>query len=168
MGQGFDLVQDGTPAAVAITNYGINGIVNSPGIFGIGARGSLASPAAVQADDVLLSVAGRGYFGLGFATQAAARMGLKAAETWGTINRATYIEFDTTPHNSTTPAERMRIFSSGGVSIGNTTDPGGTNLSVTGTVSSGNGSTGHAACWNGTVLSYCTSAVANDGTCTCH
>jgi hypothetical protein len=30
-------------------------------------------------------------------------------------------------------AERMRIFSSGGVSIGNTTDPGATNLSVTGT-----------------------------------
>jgi len=32
----------------------------------------------------------------------------------------------------TNDAERMRIFSSGGVSIGNTTDPGATNLSVTG------------------------------------
>jgi hypothetical protein len=37
-----------------------------------------------------------------------------------------------------TNAERMRIFSSGGVSIGNTTDPGATNLSVTGTIA-GNG-----------------------------
>ena len=35
-------------------------------------------------------------------------------------------------------SERMRIFSSGGVSIGNTTDPGATNLSVTGTIA-GNG-----------------------------
>jgi hypothetical protein len=32
-------------------------------------------------------------------------------------------------------AESMRISSSGGVSIGNTTDPGATNLSVTGTIS---------------------------------
>jgi hypothetical protein len=32
----------------------------------------------------------------------------------------------------------MRIFASGGVSIGNTTDPGATNLSVTGTIA-GNG-----------------------------
>ena len=31
------------------------------------------------------------------------------------------------------PTEKMRIFPSGGVSIGNTTDPGATNLSVTGT-----------------------------------
>ena len=33
--------------------------------------------------------------------------------------------------------ERMRLFTSGGVSIGNTTDPGATNLSVTGTVNTG-------------------------------
>lgn len=35
---------------------------------------------------------------------------------------------------STTTTERMRVHASGGVSIGNTTDPGATNLSVTGTV----------------------------------
>lgn len=29
-------------------------------------------------------------------------------------------------------------------------------------------SASHASCWNGTVLSYCTSIVAVDGTCTCH
>jgi hypothetical protein len=45
----------------------------------------------------------------------------------------------TTPASSTMAmytggTERMRIFSSGGVSIGNTTDPGATNVSVTGTV----------------------------------
>ena len=38
---------------------------------------------------------------------------------------------------TTTNTERMRISSSGGVSIGNTTDAGATNLSVTGTVVSG-------------------------------
>jgi hypothetical protein len=35
---------------------------------------------------------------------------------------------------STSGSERMRIFASGGVSIGNTTDPGVTNLSVTGSI----------------------------------
>jgi hypothetical protein len=35
---------------------------------------------------------------------------------------------------NTNNTERMRIFASGGVSIGNTTDPGATNLSVTGNV----------------------------------
>ena len=36
----------------------------------------------------------------------------------------------------TNSAERMRISTAGGVSIGNTTDPGATNLSVTGTIAS--------------------------------
>jgi hypothetical protein len=36
----------------------------------------------------------------------------------------------------TNGSERLRVFTSGGVSIGNTTDPGATNLSVTGTISS--------------------------------
>lgn len=41
----------------------------------------------------------------------------------------------------TNNAERMRVHASGGVSIGNTTDPGATNLSVTGTVTATNGFT---------------------------
>ena len=40
---------------------------------------------------------------------------------------------------ATAETERMRIHSTGGVSIGNTTDPGATNLSVTGTISLNNG-----------------------------
>lgn len=38
---------------------------------------------------------------------------------------------------ATNSAEVARMFSSGGVSIGNSTDPGATNLSVTGTITSG-------------------------------
>jgi hypothetical protein len=44
------------------------------------------------------------------------------------------LRFHTQPDNTVGALERMRIFSSGGVSIGNTTDPGAANLSVTGTV----------------------------------
>lgn len=39
---------------------------------------------------------------------------------------------------STNGSERMRVYSSGGVSIGNTTDPGSTNLSVSGNIELGN------------------------------
>jgi hypothetical protein len=60
--------------------------------------------------------------------------------TYGAIQgRSTYIEYATSQAIplifSTNSAERMRIHSSGGVSIGNTTDAGAGNLSVTGAVS---------------------------------
>jgi hypothetical protein len=44
------------------------------------------------------------------------------------------------------------------------------NFSVVGTLSVGSGgSTGHTICWKtATLLSYCTSVVASDGTCTCN
>jgi hypothetical protein len=38
---------------------------------------------------------------------------------------------------ATAGSERLRVFSSGGMSLGNTTDPGATNLSVSGTVADG-------------------------------
>lgn len=49
-----------------------------------------------------------------------------------------YLAFQTAPVGASgatqnTQTERVRIFNTGGVSIGNTTDPGATNLSVTGT-----------------------------------
>jgi hypothetical protein len=52
-----------------------------------------------------------------------------------------YMTFSTA-NSSGTNTERMRIFSSGGISIGNTTDPGATNLSVTGTIASASTVTG--------------------------
>jgi len=48
------------------------------------------------------------------------------------------LQFYTTADGSASLSERMRIHNSGGVSIGNTTDPGATNLSVTGKVSATN------------------------------
>jgi hypothetical protein len=58
----------------------------------------------------------------------------------------------------TTATERMRIHSSGGVSIGNTTDPSANNLSVTGALTLGtaltvgNGGTGQTTYTNGQLL----------------
>ena len=71
-------------------------------------------------------------------TSFATIVGAKENSTAG--NGAGYFTISTTTSAGAT-TERMRIFSSGGVSIGNTTDPGATNLSVTGNILS-NGATG--------------------------
>lgn len=71
-----------------------------------------------------------------------------ASNTTETSSTNGYLVFATRSGASEVTAERMRIFASGGVSIGNTTDPGATNLSVTGSLTLGtdlsitNGGTG--------------------------
>lgn len=60
-----------------------------------------------------------------------------------------YIAFATSTTNASTPIERMRIHAGGGVSIGSVTDPGASNLSVTGNVSF---STATSGTWNGSVI----------------
>ena len=66
----------------------------------------------------------------------------KAAQTYSSDTTGGMdLLFYTAPINPGTGnglLERARLWSSGGWSIGNTTDPGATNLSVTGTVQSGN------------------------------
>jgi hypothetical protein len=54
--------------------------------------------------------------------------------TPGTNDMPGRLVFSTTADGASSPTERARIHSSGGVSIGNTTDPGATNLSVSGNV----------------------------------
>lgn len=76
-----------------------------------------------------------------------------ASNTTETSSTNGYLVFATRSGASEVTVERMRIFASGGVSIGNTTDPGATNLSVTGALSVG------GALTLGTDLS-----VANGGT----
>jgi hypothetical protein len=131
---GIDLVEDGVPAHFGVTDYGVNGVTNSPGLLGVAARGSLASPAAVQNGDVLLSVGARAYRGGGFTTTISGGYRIVASETWTIAHNGAYNAFRTTANGSTTSFERMRIHPSGGVSINNTTDPGTGNLSVTGKI----------------------------------
>jgi hypothetical protein len=75
----------------------------------------------------------------------ASRVSLAVNGTTGTVNlnadrsgSGTYLPFTI----QTNGAERLRVFTSGGVSIGNTTDPGATNLSVTGSVKAATMQTG--------------------------
>jgi hypothetical protein len=109
-----------------------------PIFAGMAARGSMASPSALQANDILLALDGRGYDGsgnnygeyaVGF-SDTSAQISLRANQSW--VNgHGSYIAFKTTPNNSITPAEVMRIGSNGNVGFGDFTggDPG-TKLTV--------------------------------------
>jgi hypothetical protein len=102
------------------------------GIFACRSRGTLASPTVVQSGDNLASLFFLGNDGTDLAI--AAVMQVDVDGTPGNNDMPGRIVFKTTPDGSEIPVEAMRIHKTTGVSIGNTTDPGATNLSVTGAI----------------------------------
>jgi len=91
---------DGAAPGFANTLYWTS--AQGPAFAGYRARGSLASPAAVQNTDILARFSGRGYDGSTFEVTAPARMDVVASETHGASAAGTRIEFYTTPNASTT------------------------------------------------------------------
>jgi len=87
------------------------------------ARGTLALPSALQANDVIFGMGARGYTGSAFTTGAKVAVVGYAAETWSSTANGTYITFNTTDKTTTTLDERIRITDAGLVGIG-TTGPG--------------------------------------------
>jgi len=112
-------------------------------------RGTNASPTAVSSADSLGKIFWQAYGGTNNRNIASIE---GAVDTYTSdTDISSNLRFSTSPSGSVTATERMRIFSSGGVSIGNATDPGNTNLSVTGSLTLGtaltvaNGGTGIAS-----------------------
>jgi hypothetical protein len=141
VGTTTDTYATSTPSALTITNAGNVGIgTTNPGgklevagpslvttnyssnsIFvGRRANGSLGNPSAVLANEQITGMGGRGYGATGFASGSKGLFGIYAAENWTDANQGTYITIGTTPLNSTTLAERMRIDTTGNVGIGTT------------------------------------------------
>jgi trimeric autotransporter adhesin len=126
-------------------------------------NGTLASPTAVTTGQTLSQFISQGYGGTTLRTLATitSYVGTYVSDT----DISTYTVFGNTPAGSSSPSEIMRTWGSGGVSIGNTTDPGATNLSVTGTATAAihntlSGTTGSVA--NGASNDFVTTA-ANKG-----
>jgi hypothetical protein len=87
------------------------------------ARGTMAAPTAVQADDIIGQIQMRGYGATGFASTSRAGIRLTAAENWSDTAQGAYLAFMTTPKLSNAiNVERMRITDAGNVGIG-TTNP---------------------------------------------
>jgi hypothetical protein len=98
-------------------------------------NGTLASPTAVASGNTLSQFISQGYGGTNLRTLSTIT---SYVDTYvSDTNISSYTVFGNTPAGSSSPSENMRIWGSGGVSIGNTTDPGASNLYVTGKISQG-------------------------------
>jgi hypothetical protein len=84
-----------------------------------------------------LAITGTTVTATGVATFSAGSAGAPAITTAGDTNTGIFFPAADTIAFSEGGAESMRIHTSGGVSIGNTTDPGATNLNVTGLLFAG-------------------------------
>jgi trimeric autotransporter adhesin len=130
---GFHAVSAASP--VAFYDVYSNALGALPVVYRA-ARGTPASPTAVQANDILGGLAVRGYGSTAFSTGRGQVM-YKAAENWTDSANGTYLQFTTTPLGTGAWAERMRIAPDGKVGIGTATPA--QLLSVAGTVESTTG-----------------------------
>ncbi len=125
-------------AVVAVDGYG-----SGVGVAFIGrhARGTLAAPTALMANDNIFTIQGRGYYSnasgtnQGFSPSSRAFIKIFAAENWTDVAQGSYISFATTPigtnPGSNSATEKMRITDAGYLGI-NTTTPSAV-LEVNGT-----------------------------------
>ena len=86
------------------------------------ARGTIAAPTAVVADDTLVALRGFGYNSAAFSGRCVG-IEMAAAETFTATATGTYMAFHTCASTTTTNSEKVRILGNGNVGIG-TTGPG--------------------------------------------
>ncbi|MEZ4904819.1 MAG: hypothetical protein R2822_25250 [Spirosomataceae bacterium] len=89
-----------------------------PNITGQRSNGTSAAPTALPNGAWMMSIYGRGYNGSGYSTNASSAITFGAAQDFTPTANGSNIQFYTTPLNSVTPAERMRIDHNGNVGIG--------------------------------------------------
>lgn len=100
----------GASKAVQSTGYGLT---STPVFRGRFARGTVGTPAAVQAGDILGVMSGRGYGTSQFAAASTGVLNIVAGETFTNTSNLTYLQFMTTPTGSVTSSESMRIATTG-------------------------------------------------------
>jgi len=108
--------QSDSPSDIGIIDevYGSGG---APGLIGKRARGTREAPTAVQAEDTLAYVAGRGYGANSFSAYGRGAVTIRAAEGWTDSAQGTYVAVMTTANGTVTPVERMRIAHDGTVTF---------------------------------------------------
>ncbi|MFM2134417.1 MAG: hypothetical protein RL156_1698 [Bacteroidota bacterium] len=106
---------------------------DGPAYFGRKSRGSLTVPTAVLANDTLTYFTAGGYTGTAW-TASRGYMSILASQNWTGTANGTDIAFFTTPTNTTSVSEKLRIKADGNVGIG-TSSPS-SKLDVVGSICS--------------------------------
>lgn len=101
---------------VGIHNYSGGAATPINGIVFRSARGSAASPTAVQADDTGVVLAFQGWGTTGFTGSRRAAITMRPSENWSDTLQGAYLTIETTTTGGTTTAERLRIEASGDIS----------------------------------------------------
>jgi hypothetical protein len=117
----LNIISETDPAAVTVEGYGVVGV----NFIGRRARGTVAAPSALLANDNIMAMQGRGFGTTGFSTSSRAFMKFFAAENWTDTAQGTYISLATTqigtiPAGGSSAPERVRITDIGWVGIGTT------------------------------------------------
>jgi hypothetical protein len=126
------------------------------------ARGTPASPSALQSADNIGGLAFSGYGATGYSSTRAGIFAY-AFQNWTDANQGTYLILTATPNNSTTQTEYVRLLGSGCLSIGTTVDcaaPGIVNL-LTGLRIGNAAASGNVLRGNGTNFVSATLAAAD-------
>ena len=122
---------DATGSVVVIDSFGSFPVLNFRR-----SQGTAAAPTALTTDISIGGIGGFGYGATGYTSAARASIGFNTAESWTDTAQGTYQIFRTTAIGTTTQAERMRIDSSGNVTI-SAYGAGVAKFSSTGVISSG-------------------------------
>ncbi len=143
----LDVISTATTTVHGLATLQYSDSANSAQISLYKARGTAASPTAVQSGDALGSLVFRGYDGTNAWSSSNASYGgfvrVVTAEAWSSSAHGAYMDFYVTPVGTTAYQQAMKIDSSGKVGIG-TTSPGAT-LDVNGPVHTGSATMG-ASC----------------------
>lgn len=109
---------DGGPFRLQLDTFNNNTTFGSQ-ITARRSRGTGAVPSAVLANDTIFTLAGSGY-GASQYGNSVAQLSIGAAQTWTNTSNPTFWRFFTTPINSVTSVEAVRINEDGQVGVGTT------------------------------------------------
>lgn len=93
------------------------------------ARGTVASPSGIQANDAIFAFSGRAYDGTEFTPAAKANFTFNASANWNHSSQPTYVSFGTTPVGSSTRRETLRINADGTITLKVSTPPSSSSAS---------------------------------------
>lgn len=105
---------DANPLRITFDTHN-NSSASGTALMGRRSRGTAGTPLALATDDVLFSINGRGYGTTGYGAASTGLISINAAQTFTDANQGTYVAVSTTPNNSTTAAEALRITGAGAI-----------------------------------------------------